>query len=173
MARLIQKSGYIKAGKAGGYMKYIATRERVEKIEGSGPATEKQQQLIEELLRDYPDAKDSFEYEDFAAAPTVSNASSLITMALDTHAGETQQRDGYMRYIALRPRAERHGEHGLFGRSKTVSLDAALKELEAHGGKCGRLSTRFAVRMPRASATITRRDGASCSEEGRPIWRRR
>ena len=134
MARLIQKSGYIKAGKAGGYMKYIATRERVERIEGSGPATEKQRQLIEELLRDYPDAKDSFEYEDYAAAPTVSNASSLITMALDTHASEVQQRDGYMKYIALRPRAERHGEHGLFGRSKTVSLDAALKELEAHDG---------------------------------------
>ena len=33
MVRLIQKSGYIKPGSAGGYMKYIATRERVEKLE--------------------------------------------------------------------------------------------------------------------------------------------
>ena len=32
MVRLIQKSGYIKPGSAGGYMKYIATRERVEKL---------------------------------------------------------------------------------------------------------------------------------------------
>ena len=42
MARLVQKSGYIKPGKAGGYLRYIATRERVEKLEGSSPATEKQ-----------------------------------------------------------------------------------------------------------------------------------
>ena len=31
MAKLVQKSGYIKSGKAGGYMRYIATREGVEK----------------------------------------------------------------------------------------------------------------------------------------------
>ena len=57
MVRLIQKSGYIKTGNASGYMKYIATRERVEKLEGSAPVTKGQQQLIENLLRDFPDAK--------------------------------------------------------------------------------------------------------------------
>ena len=31
MVKLIQKSGYIKSGGAGGYMKYIATRPRVER----------------------------------------------------------------------------------------------------------------------------------------------
>ena len=31
MARLIQKSGYIKNGKATGYMEYVATRDGVEK----------------------------------------------------------------------------------------------------------------------------------------------
>ena len=62
MARLVQKSGYIKPGKAGGYLRYIATRERVEKLEGSSPATEKQKKLIAELLRDCPDAADLFEY---------------------------------------------------------------------------------------------------------------
>ena len=46
MVRLIQKSGYIKAGGASGYMKYIATRERVERLEGSGPVTKGQRQLI-------------------------------------------------------------------------------------------------------------------------------
>ena len=49
MPKLVLKSGYIKAGKAGGYMKYIATRERVEKLEGSGPVTKKQQELIQSL----------------------------------------------------------------------------------------------------------------------------
>ena len=32
MVKLIQKSGFIKPGKAAGYLKYIATRDGVEKI---------------------------------------------------------------------------------------------------------------------------------------------
>ena len=75
MARLIQKPSYIQAGKAAGYLKYIATRERVEKLAGSGPASHKQRQLIAELLRDCPDAKDLFEYEDYLASPTAATAS--------------------------------------------------------------------------------------------------
>lgn len=35
MPRLIQKSGFIKPGKAGGYIGYIATRDGVEKLPGS------------------------------------------------------------------------------------------------------------------------------------------
>ena len=42
MVRLIQKSGYIKSGNASGYMKYIATRERVERLEGSSLVTKGQ-----------------------------------------------------------------------------------------------------------------------------------
>jgi len=132
--KLVLKSGYIKAGKAGGYMKYIATRERVEKLEGSGPVTKKQQELIQSLLRDFPDTGELHEYADYTAAPTVGSASALITMALDLNAEEVQTRDGYMKYIATRPRVERQGEHGLFSSAASVSLDAALKELEAHKG---------------------------------------
>ena len=40
----------------------------------------------------------------------------------------------YMRYIATRPRAEKHGEHGLFGSEDTVDLDKAMQELQAHDG---------------------------------------
>ena len=74
MVRLIQKSGYIKADGASRYMKYIATRERVEKLKGSGPVTKGQQQLIENLLRDFPDAKELPEYEDYSAVSTVGSA---------------------------------------------------------------------------------------------------
>ena len=38
-----------------------------------------------------------------------------------------------MKYIATRPRVERHGEHGLFS-NRPISLDASLKEIEAHQG---------------------------------------
>lgn len=135
MAKLIQKSGYINSGNASGYMKYIATRENVEKLLGNGPATKNQQRLIEELLRNFPDAKELFEYEDYIVSPTLGNASAFITMALDTNAHSIQDTDGYMKYIATRPRVERQGEHGLFGDSDSVSLPASIKELNSHDGR--------------------------------------
>lgn len=65
MAKLVQKSGYIKSGKAGGYMRYIATREGVERLAGNGAVTKGQRELIQKLLTDFPDAVDLFEYEDY------------------------------------------------------------------------------------------------------------
>lgn len=136
MAKLIQKSGYIKSGgTAAGYMKYIATRENVEKLNGNGPATENQKKLIAELLRDFPDAKELFEYEDYTATPTFGNASAFITMALDANAHSMQATDGYMKYIATRPRVERQGEHGLFSDRDSVSLPVAIEELNGHDGR--------------------------------------
>ena len=64
MARLIVKSPYIKCGagqSAGGYLKYIATRERVEIIPDDRPPTNKQEQLIAKLVEDFPDAKELME----------------------------------------------------------------------------------------------------------------
>ena len=40
----------------------------------------------------------------------------------------------YMRYIATRPRAEKHGEHGLFGAEDAVDREKTLGELKAHEG---------------------------------------
>ena len=40
----------------------------------------------------------------------------------------------YMRYIATRPRAEKHGGHGLFGAEDAVDLEKTLGELKAHEG---------------------------------------
>lgn len=114
-------------------MKYIGTRERVEKLEGSGPATESQRLFIENLLQDIPDTRDMDEYEDYCTTPTSGNASTLISAALDANAHEVVGHEGYMKYIATRPRVERHGEHGLFS-SRPVSLDASLKEVENHPG---------------------------------------
>ena len=44
-------------------MKYIATREGVEKLTGNGPVTKGQRELIQKLLHDFPDAVELFEYE--------------------------------------------------------------------------------------------------------------
>jgi hypothetical protein len=40
----------------------------------------------------------------------------------------------YMRYIATRPRAERHGKHGLFGAEDAVDLEKTMDELKEHEG---------------------------------------
>ncbi len=137
MARLIVKSPYIKCGSgqgADGYMRYIATRERVEIIPDDRPPTRKQEQLINKLVKDFPDVKELLEYEDYMQKPTKANASSLITLALEEHWKQVQQTDGYMKYIATRPRAERLGDHGLFGDTDHVDLDAAMSELEHYTG---------------------------------------
>lgn len=134
MVKLIQKVGYIRSGGAGGYLKYIATRKGVELQHSDAPVTQNQQKLIAQLLRDFPDAKNSFEYADYQAAPTAQNASAFIASAIDSNAQTFTQSDGYLQYIATRPRAEQHGGHGLFGRQERVELDTALHELEQHDG---------------------------------------
>ena len=55
-------------------MKYIATREGVEVLTGKGPATKKQKEMVAKLLKDFPDVRDSFEYEDYKQAPTLHTA---------------------------------------------------------------------------------------------------
>ena len=132
--KLIQKCGYIKAGGGGAYMKYIATREGVEIIENDAPATKKQQALITDVLHDFPDSKELFEYEDYTGKPTAGNASAFISAALDRNAHTSHDGDMYMKYIATRPRTEKHGDHGLFGQALYVDLAGALRELEAHEG---------------------------------------
>lgn len=136
MARLIVKSPYIQCGKqnASGYLSYIATRERVEIIPDDRPPTRKQEQLIAKLTKDFPDVKELLEYEDYTQHPTKANASSLITLALEEHWKQVQQTDGYMKYIATRPRTERLGDHGLFGDTDHVDLGAAMSELEHYTG---------------------------------------
>ena len=115
-------------------MKYIATREGVEVLNGKGPATEKQKEMVTKLLKDFPDMRDSFEYEDYKQAPTLHTASALISAALDTHMQNLQSENGYLRYIATRPGAEKHGAHGLFGRQENTNLTAAMHDLTAHDG---------------------------------------
>ena len=137
MARLIVKSPYIKCGggqSAGGYLKYIATRERVEIIPGDRPPTNKQTQLIAKLVKDSPDEKELMEYEDYSSHPTKATASALITLTLESNWDRLSSMEGYAKYIALRPRAERLGEHGLFGDDDDVDLSRVMDELDRYTG---------------------------------------
>ena len=78
--------------------------------------------------------RDSFEYEDYKQAPTLHTASALISAALDSHMQNLQSENGYLKYIATRPGAEKHGAHGLFGREESADLGAAMRDLTAHEG---------------------------------------
>ena len=99
------------------YVKYIGTRDGVEKIDESKlllPATVKQQQLIGQIVRDIPSAKEMLEYVDYCENPTIGSATEFISLALEQNLNLIGKRENYVEYIAGRPRVERIGEHGLF-----------------------------------------------------------
>lgn len=142
MPRLVTKFKYMKPGSggksAGGYARYIATREGVEKIDDShrhAPATQKQQTLIAKLLRDFPEAKTSHEYQDYLANQTVGNASEFITQVIEENMDAVADTRTYADYIATRPRAERFGSHGLFTDDGVqVQLEKVSAELNQYTG---------------------------------------
>lgn len=141
MAKLITKFKYLKPSKGrnvGGYVKYIATREGVEKIDDTGklaPATLKQKQFIEKLLKDFPDSGDMLEYEDYLKEQTVGNTSEFITRVFEDNAYEVINTKTYADYIATRPRAQRFGSHGLFtDDGLQVKLSKVSEELNLHEG---------------------------------------
>lgn len=114
------KSPYIKPNSKtniGNYVSYIATREGVEKTENSKKyldSTSVQKKIIGELLKDFPDSKDLYEYEDYIKSPTRGNADELILRISETHAELIGNREKYVSYIAQRPRVEKRSSHGLF-----------------------------------------------------------
>ena len=141
MARLIVKWRYIKPGapKQGEhYVDYIATREGVE-IEGEQwkdePATKEQEKLVNRLMADFPDCKDSFEYQDYATAKTKYTATTFIDKAIEENVDRIGKKENYIGYIAMRPRVEKSGTHGLFSYSdEPIKLSKVAKEVGNHDG---------------------------------------
>lgn len=141
MAKLVTKFKYLKPNRkvsAGGYAKYIATREGVEKIDDTkkfAPATVKQKNLIGKILKDFPDSKDMFEYADYLEKQNQGSASDFISRVMEDYAYEISDRKVYADYIATRPRAERFGSHGLFTDDGVqVQLSKVTEELDKHKG---------------------------------------
>lgn len=141
MARLIVKWRYIKPGapKQGEhYVGYIATREGVE-IEGEKwkdePATKEQEKLVNRLIDDFPDCKDSFEYQDFLSAKTKYAATTFIDKAIEENVDRIGKKENYIGYIAMRPRVEKSGTHGLFSYTdEPIKLSKVAKEVGNHDG---------------------------------------
>lgn len=139
MPKIIFKCRYLKNGAhAANLVEYMATREGVEKLPPrvrDRPATEKQRDLINDLMNQFPDAADLFEYEDFKSHPTVENASEFITAVLEQNIDRLGHQDVYVKYIATRPRVEKSGAHGLFSDTDApIILSGVADEVAHHKG---------------------------------------
>ncbi len=142
--RVIFKCPHIKGGgeKAaahlGNYVKYVSTREGVERVDpgkAALPATDKQTKLVEQLLREFPSSRGLFEYEDYQAAPTRGNASEFITRAIEDNYEAIAKRESYVDYIASRPRVQKMGAHGLFtADDDPLVLSQVADEVARHPG---------------------------------------
>ena len=141
MARLIVKWRYIKPGatkRGEHYVDYIATREGVE-IEGEKwkdePATKEQEKLVNRLIVDFPDCKNSFEYQDYLSVKTKYTATEFIDKAIEENVDRIGKKENYIGYIAMRPRVEKSGAHGLFSYSdEPIKLSKVAKEVGNHDG---------------------------------------
>ena len=139
MAKLVTKFKYM-SGKRGAdkYTRYIATREGVEKVSDSVRArktTKKQDAFIKLLIKEFPKAKESLEYEDYRKNPTRGNASDFIERCIEDNCDHTLDDATYADYIATRPGAEKRGEHGLFSNvGKEVNLKQVSDELKGFDG---------------------------------------
>ena len=143
MPRVIFKCPYLKGGAAqaahlGNYVRYMATRKGAQRIapDAAGlPATKKQREMVEQLIRDFPLSRGLFEYEDYLASPTRGNASEFITRALEDNYDSLAKKENYISYIASRPRAQRTGAHALFtGSDDPLTLSQIADEVAHHPG---------------------------------------
>lgn len=146
MSQLIVTSRYLKNGnqknktKRRNYTKYIATRETVEIrsqkfVDRNANATKNQEQLINNLINDFPESKRYLEYEDYEREPTIENAGELISTIVERNADVVGNRQNFVGYMAMRPGVEKRGSHGLFNeKNEPIILNQAANEIAEHKG---------------------------------------
>ena len=146
MSQLIVTSRYLKNGnqknktKRRNYTKYIATRETVEIrsqkfVDRNANATKNQEQLINDLINDFPESKRYLEYDDYEREPTIENAGELISTIVERNADVVGNRQNFVGYMAMRPGVEKRGSHGLFNeKDAPIILNQAANEIAEHKG---------------------------------------
>lgn len=144
MPRLILKCPYLKGGSrkksahVSNLVQYMATRDNVGKLTIDNrhlPATQKQEELIEQIIREFPSTKYLFEYEDYLKDKTIENGSDFITIAIEQNSEKIAKRKNYVEYIANRPRVEKISTHGLFtGGDDEIVLSNVVNDVANHTG---------------------------------------
>lgn len=133
---------------AAGLVNYVGTRETValniDKEYSDYKASFKQQKLINELIEEFPEVKDTHEYRDFLEDKTIKTASEFISRATElatmehlTLGNGTIPKDevsNLVEYVANRPGVVKVGNHGLFGAEGNANLKEAMDNIANHQG---------------------------------------
>lgn len=142
MPRIIVKCKYYSSAKnirdIGGMLKYIATREGVDKL-GDGwqsePVSKAQEELIMQFCEQHKSCRRMQEYGSYASSKTKGAASEFISAVLENYPHLLSDKT-YLDYIATRPRVERiGGKHGLFSSDGVaIDLDEEAEKVRQHEG---------------------------------------
>ncbi|MCI7212461.1 MAG: relaxase MobL [Ruminococcus bromii] len=152
-------------------VEYCATRETVslsyslDKTAASRPATQKQIETIEELKQMVSDYKETLEYKDYAEAPTIKNASELISRLselalLSSDSIGFNEVANLIEYAANRPGVVKVGEHGLFSSTRDIDLTKVAEEMSTYGGN-----------IWTDILSLRREDASVCGYESQEPWR--
>lgn len=160
MARLIVYNDFLNSKTSSPHilqsLDYIATREGVEKngIEERlkdmkkilNPATAgrnvtaKQKELIEKILKEFPDLKEDIPYEEYKKNQNMYTASKFISEMAERLEELSMGNEIYANYIAERPGVDKAPEHdhGLFDETGAANLQSIRSELQQHDGNVWR-----------------------------------
>lgn len=126
-----------KKGGAGGLLKYMGTREGVEKLpleQGAKPATKRQETLIESVIKKIPGTAAYPEYQKFLEQNTRASATEFLN-AVIAKEDQAEEIGKLVTYMAERPGVVKLGKHGLFSQSDDpIELEKAAEEVANHPG---------------------------------------
>ena len=139
MAKIIFTSRYIRnASRAGNLVKYMGTREGVEKLPTGidhSPSTKKQQDLIASIVKKYPASAEYPEYFEYQQKKEKASATEFIDAFVERNSDRIDNFKKLVSYIAKRPSVEKLGRHGLFSQTDAkIDLDAVAEEVASHQG---------------------------------------
>ena len=126
-----------KKGGAGGLLKYMGTREGVEKLpldKGSKPATKRQQDLIRSVVKRIPGTAVYPEYQAYLNSGTRGSATNFLNAVLELEK-DAEDIGKLVTYMAERPGVVKLGKHGLFSQTDApIDLEKAAAEVTNHPG---------------------------------------
>lgn len=126
-----------KKGGAGGLLRYMGTREGVEKLpldQGAKAATKRQQDLIASVVKKIPGTTSYPEYQKYLEQNTRAAATEFLNtvMAKEDQAEEIGK---LVTYMAERPGVVKLGKHGLFSQTDDpIELEEAATAVANHTG---------------------------------------
>ena len=143
MPKIIVTSTFRKGGGAGkkggarGLLKYMGTREGVEKLplsQANLPATKRQKSLIEAVIKKIPHATQYPEHQEFLEVGTKGTANDFLNAVIQ-RSEEAEKIGKLVSYMAERPGVVKLGKHGLFSQTDDpIDLDKAAEEVSNHEG---------------------------------------